>query len=403
VVFFLFVLIAVGVFFLMTPAGTSKQSSPDETDSENVPLEELSSAQEIVSRAKKLESNNEWEAAREAWNHLIEVDPDRPEAYFRRGIAAYRCDDYEQAVGDFEKIIEEQDDPPPEIHLQTAKTYLKLNQPQEGYSHYRTYHEMGEPGPSRTKEIADLARSLERWSEAREYYEALRENSVEENYAIRARLNLAEMALNRDIMDRVESEMEALDELDESDKLDGGQQLHYWYLKAKLHDINGKKEKSDKLYRQIYQRDPSFRDVEDIVEKQIEALDADSLIEKFQRMDKTTFDEFCQRVVEGMEHKVVQSKFEDPEELDILARKQSMSPNVNRVLFSFKRWQETAGELAIKEFEFKLLENRYDKGYFINPAGYNSAAENHARGNQKIKLVSVDEILTYFKQWYKES
>lgn len=396
----LLLLVVVGGGFLVFAMQPDQNGDQQQTETDTPSISEAQTPEDLISLAEQFESNHQWTRASEAWTQLIEMEPNRTDAYFRRGLVSYRTENYQQASRDFEQVINEEEDPPPQIFLHTARALIKLDQRERAFPYYQEYQERDNPDPKVTKEIADLARSLEKWSQARQYYETLTDRANSE-LANESKLSLAQMALQRDFLDRAQEEVDELDDKFENNSLTDRQELHYWYLKAKSLDYKEKSEQADRYYRKIYQRDPSYRDVKEIVEQQISDMDSQSLVQKFQRMDQTSFEDLCRRIVEGMDYEVVQANFLNPEELDIIAREQSMSLRVTRILFAFKQWQETAGELAIKEFEFKLVENRHDNGYFVNPAGYNAAAQNYARGNEKINLLGPEEILAYLHDWYQ--
>lgn len=387
----------VGGLILVLKANSPKNDNPDDNSFGN--LDSLDDSDRIIDLAKEHESNHQWSRAREAWSRLIEQEPDRTEAYFRRGLVAYRLEDYQQAAEDFQRVMEENDDHPAELFLHTARCHLELDEPDRAFSCYQEYYEQGDPSDEVIKEMANLARRLERWSQARQYYEYLKEHA-DEPLATDAELALANIALERDLLDRVDDEMSSLAGKFEENRLNENQELDYWYLKAKRLDRDDQPEKADRFYRKIYQRNPDYRDVKTIVEDQLANLDADSLVRKFQGMDQASFRDLCERIVEGMNYELVESEMNNPEELTIVAREKSMSLRVTRILFDFKQWQEQAGELAIKEFEFKVVEDRFDRGYFVNPAGYKAGAQNYARGNDKLNLMGPSDVIDHLQDWY---
>lgn len=399
-------LILVLVFFLVLVGGgvllfyTGGSASPSETSSTSRPSpEDLSDPNELIQLAEDFESKKQWDRASRTWSRLVEVEPDRTDAYFRRGICFYRTENYDRAIQDFEVVLESDQEAPPPLHLYLGRAYRNLDQYGKALRHFQNYVELGDPGAQTIRTVADMARHLEKWSQASTYYEQLKEHE-NQSTAIDATLALADMAFERNMSERAEPHLEELDQWAEEGELNEDQQLTYNYLKAKELEIREEHEKSDQLIRTIYQEDPDFRDVKDQVQQQISELEPDMLPRKFQRMNKDSFLDFCRRIVEGMDYEYIESEFDNPEELDIVARERTMGLRVTRVLFTFKKWNETVGELPIKEFEFKIVENRHDEGYFASPAGFKAAAENYARGNESLSLIGPDKILSHFKDWY---
>jgi tetratricopeptide (TPR) repeat protein len=399
---FFLILILLVVLILGGLMLTLTASSPVDTDDETrASLEETDEAEEIISLAKEYESNHQWEQAQEAWSRLIDEEPDRTDALFRRGLIYYRQKNFEEAVGDFEHVQAVSEDPPPQLHLYTARSHRQLSNLERAFNAYQEFQNRTEPDVEVIREMADLARELERWSQARQLYKELKDNAPQDS-ARHAQLALAEMALDRDLLDRLRENLAALEDDYEQDNLTEKQELHFWYLKAQFHERQDETEKTERFYRKIYQRDPNFRNVQEIMEKELLDLDSESLVRKLQRMDQEAFVDFCRRIVEGMNYKVVETDWSNPEELDIVAREKAMSLQVTRVLFEFKKWQEQAGKLAIKEFEFRIVEDRYDRGYFVNPGGYKGGAQRYAEGHDKINLMGPSEVIGYLQDWYRE-
>lgn len=395
-IFFLVVVGGAGLIIFGPGSGTS---SPPEPSPAKPSPDELDNPAELIQLAEDHESNKQWNQAIKTWSRLIEVDPDRNDVYFRRGICFYRTENYDRAIQDFEVVLNGEEEPPDALYLYTARAYQNLDQIGKAFQYFETYVETGDPDAAALKTVADLARHLEKWTQASTYYEQLKETG-DDSVAVDATLALADMAFERKMSDRAKPHLEELDELAEQDRLDDDQKLIYQYLKARELETEERYEEADRLIRNIYQQDPGFRDVKERVQDQISELEPGELPRKFQRMDKESFLEFCRRIIEGMDYEFVEAEFETPEELDVIARERSMGLRVTRVLFVFKKWNETVGELPVKEFEFKMIENRHDRGYFVSPAGFQSAAENYARGNDSLNLVGPDKILSHFKDWY---
>jgi tetratricopeptide (TPR) repeat protein len=391
----LVVMIVGGSMLMLTTTGpeTSKEDAATNLRTADQP-------EEIISLAQEHESNRQWDRAHRAWSKLIETEPERTDAYFRRGLVSYRQEDYENAVEDFQRVQAEAEDPPPQLYLYTARAHYQISQFDQAYESYKAFHQRTQPDDEVIQEMADLARELERWSEAREHYNHLIEHGSDDR-SRQARLSLAEIALKRDLLERLEEELAVLQEEYEQSNLSEQQELQYWYLRAQYHERRDEPEKADRYYRLIFQRDPEYRDVQSIMEQEVLNLDPESLVNKLQRMDQEAFEDFCRRIVEGMDYEVVEADWSNPEELSLVAREKAMSLRVTRLLFEFKQWQEQAGELAIKEFEFRIVENRYDKGFFVNPAGYKSGAQRYAQGHEKINLMGASEVIEHLHEWYR--
>lgn len=394
-IFLLLVGLILGGVILKSSANPNESSENDTTRS----LGTAEDTEEIISLAKEFESNRQWNRAREAWSRLLEVEPERNDAYFRRGLVSYRQDRYEEAIEDFGWIHENEDDPPHQLYLYTARAHQNLSNLEQAYQSYKEFFERTEPNTEVRKEMAKLAFELEYWNQARKHYEYLKNNGPKK-LTIDAHLALAEIAFERDLFERLEEEIQPLIN-HEQDQMTDEQKLRFWYLNAHYHEWKDEQEKADRFYRKIYQKNPDFRNVQEVVEEQILNLDSDSLVQKLQRMDQKTFEDFCGRITSGMNYEVIKTQWSNPEELSLITRDQSMALGVSQVLFEFKKWQEQAGELAIKEFEFRIVENRYDQGYFVNPSGYKAGAQNYARGHEKINLMDAPEIIDHLQDWYR--
>lgn len=395
ILFFLLLVMGAAAFIVL--AGESGEESTEAPPSPSP--EDLEDPDELIDLAEKHESNHDWIQARQAWSQLIDRQPERSDAYFRRGICFYRTDDYDQAARDFQAVLEHADDPPPALHLYLARSYNNLERPNEAFEHYEKYVESGDPDLAVLNTAADLARQLEKWSRASTYYETIRTEG-DETQRVDALLALADMAFERKMSDRATSRLEKLQKHFEDGHLTDNQELAFRYLWARHLEHQEKFEEADRIIRTIYHADPGFRDVADRVEEQISELAPDKLPRKFQRMDRESLVDFSRRILEGMGYELIEAQHENPEEFDLLARERTMGLRVNRALFSVKRWQETVGEIPLKEFEYKLVEDRHDEGYFISPAGFKPAAEHYARGSAKLNLIGPDDILSHFKDWY---
>lgn len=395
ILFFLLLVMGAAAFIVL--AGESGEESTEAPPSPSP--EDLEDPDELIDLAEKHESNHDWIQARQAWSQLIDRQPERSDAYFRRGICFYRTDDYDQAARDFQAVLEHADDPPPALHLYLARSYNNLERPNEAFEHYEKYVESGDPDLAVLNTAADLARQLEKWSRASTYYETIRTEG-DETQRVDALLALADMAFERKMSDRATSRLEKLQKHFEDGHLTDNQELAFRYLWARHLEHQEKFEEADRIIRTIYHADPGFRDVADRVEEQISELAPDKLPRKFQRMDRESLVDFSRRILEGMGYELIEAQHENPEEFDLLARERAMGLRVNRALFSVKRWQETVGEIPLKEFEYKLVEDRHDEGYFISPAGFKPAAEHYARGSAKLNLIGPDDILSHFKDWY---
>lgn len=400
---FLFISLILGVvlisiIFMSRPDnGNSPSSSEDDT----VPdLKAIDDPDELIELGEKYESRQEWSNAEQCWSRLIELDPDRSDAYYRLGLVELMRENYQRASESFDHVIQIEDEPSPEIFLHSARASKAIDRNETALYYYTEYLENGSPDPDEIKEIADLARELEKWGQARKHYETLKETGSD-RLAVEATIAMAEMSLQRNLADRLESIMDDLESMFEDGYLSDRQRLDYWYLKAKTLEINEKLEEANRFYRKIYQENADYRDIKKIVESEISNLDSDDVVKKFNHMDEENFEDLCSRIVEGMGYEVIEIKRINPEELDIVAREKAMTLRVKSLLFTFKQWTETAGELAIKEFEFKIVEDRYEQGYFINPAGFNDAAEEYADGNEKMYLIGPGKVLEYLGDWYR--
>jgi restriction endonuclease Mrr len=191
-----------------------------------------------------------------------------------------------------------------------------------------------------------------------------------------------------------------LDEMLKTGRIPSAYRLNFLYLKGKYKEMIDAHVEAVEIYRGIYQEKPDYKDVEKILEQEIGRMDEGDLIQRYLNMNRDEFTRVAEKIVEIMGYKVVSVEAYGPDEVNISSHDDSEMFKINRVLFAFKRWNQSVAEWPLKEFELELLEKRFDKGFFVSPRGFRPSAVDYAE-DTFIELIGSDELLKYLKEALK--
>ncbi len=367
---------------------------------ENEILPSNISREEALQRLEKIYSHaGPLSKAIRVTNELMDINPDEPDYLLKRGKLNYKAERYGEAVQDFQKLQDDFDNPPEKTTLFLARSYYSLGSLTQALSAYRNYIKT-EPGDlDAVLEAASVAEESEDYSEAQSLYERVRAKG-NNSYFTRATLALVRLNIIEGTYQRGQEYLDDLTELRESGELPSQYDLNYLYLKAKFMESQGGHEEALNLFRKIYDRKPDYKDVEEILSNEIEKMDEEDLIERFMRMDRDEFALTAEKITESMGYKVVSSDTFGPEEVNITAQDDSQVFKVDRILLTFKRWDQIIAEWPLKEFELELLEKRFDKGIFVSPKGFKPSAINFSEQGM-VQTVGPDKLLTHLREAFK--
>jgi tetratricopeptide (TPR) repeat protein len=375
--------------------------SPRQIKNEQQQLSDITDRNELIEMAEKYERHEQWEPAINTWDRYLELEPEAHEVRFRRGVSRRKAGQNERAIDDFQTVVEEVEDPPAQVHLYLARAHRDLESETSALAAYRDYLDEHPEDRSVAHEAADLAVSLDKMTAARDIYETMRELDDPELY-VEATLSLIRLDLDESHVERAESHFEELEGPKEDGYFTDQQHWEYLYQRARYHETAGDQSEADELYRKIYRDNPEYRDVTEIVEERIRNMSEDQLIKKMLSMDRDEFVRYCEDIVELMGYEVMSSDSFNPDEVEISAREKANMMKVNRVLFAFKKWDNQAGQMPLKEFELKMLENRYDRGFFVCPGGFNHKAKDYQDDSQDLELVGPERLLNYIREAEKQ-
>ncbi|MFB6356979.1 MAG: restriction endonuclease, partial [bacterium] len=382
------------LFLVILTIGLTVGGGSSPTTSSQVALEEIDDLDKLVSRAESHENNGEWGEAIKAWSRYLELEPESFDVMFRRGHDHYRAGDYEFAIEDLERVLEELDDPPSQIRLYLARCWGQLNRHTQSLSYFRDYIDEHPEDIKTAFEAARYARNQGKFQNAREIYRTIRDHSEHgDNQYLKCMLELTETAIDEGNAETASKYIDELKEFRQTGEFTNTQELQYLYAMARLQELKGNQPDADRLYRKIYERNPEFRNVTEIVEDQIAEMSQSELIKKFLKMNRDDLAELCEEIVKNMGYEPLKSIANNPEEIDVHARERAQMLKVNRILIAFKQWKETLGEMPVKEFELKMMEDRFDQGYLVCPGGFNHQAQEYADDSPDLNLMGPEQLL----------
>lgn len=360
------------------------------------------SREKALNKLEKIYSNvGPLNKALETIEELIDLNPDESEYYLEKGRLNYKNERYGKAVENFQALLDEFDDPPQKASLFLARSYYSLGSLTQSISAYRDYIEVAPGDLDALLEAGGVAEEGEDYSEAQSFYERARTKG-DNVYFTRATLALARLNVVNGTYKKAEEYLNELEELRETGELPKQFDLNYLYLKAKFTEANGNRAEALDLFRNIYDKDPEFKDVEEILANEIEKMDEEDLLERFMNMDRDEFALMAEKITESMGYRVVGSDTFGPEEINITAQDDSQVFKMDRILLTFKRWDQIVAEWPLKEFELELLEKRFDKGIFVAPQGFKPSAINFAEQGT-VETVGPDELLTHLREAFKHN
>lgn len=372
----------------------SRGSTSVEDDMGVDSIEDLDSAERVLDIAENFEQEHSYRKAIKTWSHYQNLEPEDPAGYFRRGINWQKIDEHERALHDLSKVESMESDPPPMVWFHKARSQAALDREDDALSSYISYLEKKPENLSAWKKVAAWATKRGYYSRARNLWDHIRDRA-ESPLRERAILHLAEIDLERNQSERA---AKTLDKLDEQ-ALDEGDAKLLMYLRGRMMERKGKESAALKHYRDLYDRDSGFRDVGKRLEDHRAELDGDALIERYKKLPRERFAEFCQDLVREMGYEVMDVELKNDEEVSVECRESGGMNimNVDRCLVAFKRWDNEAGQMAVKDFEMNLVEERFDQGYFVNPGGFKTQAKQLAEGNPDLTLTGPEELAEKLK------
>ncbi|MFB6356307.1 MAG: tetratricopeptide repeat protein [bacterium] len=357
--------------------------------------------QDALSRlAQVYESSGKKEDAIDAWSRYLMEDPESMEGYFRRGKLYFDQNEYERAQADFEQVLEEFEEPPDQAELYLARTKARLEEPDEAIKTYERYLGLQEEDLEAAVEMAQLCVEEEQYDRAIDWYDHVREKASQELY-LETTYRLIDVALEQEQYELVDEYMEEIEQMKEEGEFLESFYCHDKYARARYLRGQGNEEDAMELFIEVYQMNPNFRNVADIVDEQIGEMDQEELINAFMSQDRAGFTELSETIVEMMGYEVLRSESFGPDEVNVSAQEQADSSKVNRILFSFKRWDNKIGEWPIKEFELEILENHYDRGIFVAPYGFKTSAKEYAE-QAPIRLIGPETLIQYVREAQKQ-
>ncbi|MFB6344145.1 MAG: restriction endonuclease [bacterium] len=238
-------------------------------------------------------------------------------------------------------------------------------------------------------EAARYASRQERIGEARKWFEHVGNNasSPERDTAL---LLLSELLIDSE---EPESARKTLESVDEHELTSYQKRLHL-FVKARINEELGNSELAHELYLSLYDRDSSFRNVEQKVQEHQATISSDNILHEFRILDRANFAECCRNIVRMMDYEPIETDSLNDEEVNITARDDSSNfLKADKHLFAFKQWDSYVGILALKEFEMQILEGRYDRGVFVVSRGYKPSAIDYAEKSPKMELIGPEELI----------
>ena len=369
--------------------------------SESPALSSIEDPNRLIKIAERHENRERWTQAAETWSRYLELEPEVEDARYRRGIAYLKEGNPSATIRDLESVQEQTETPPDRLLLHLGRAYHQQNQPLEALGCLEKYLEHHPGDLAVCRETAQLARTLDKPSRARAVYERIcREESP--FLQVEGSLSLAEIDLDDNTPERAKSYLDEVEQQFNKGNLTDEQHKEYLYQQARYREALGKQAEADQLFRTLYGQDPDYRNVRKIVEEKIHNMSEDRLIQNMVRLDRDEFLKHSERIVRNMGYEVIQSDSLNPEEIEITAIEKEKKLKVNRMLFSFKKWTNQIGEFPLKEFEMKLLENRYDRGFFVCPGGFNQKSIEYAKSSRALDLLGPSQLLDYLREVEKE-
>ncbi|GEM_PF-7083092 len=355
---------------------------------------------EALRRLKNLyDKANDLTRAIEVTDRLLDIEPDNPDHYLDRGRFFYRANRFERAVEDFQTLRDKFDRPPTKTSLYLARSYYRLDSLSRALDAYRDYMEAAPRDLDAILEAGRVAEEKDDYSVARSFYSVVRDKG-DSVYFARAILSMIRIDLNGD---RIQEAKELLDELDEyyrAGELPKKYELNFLYCKALWLEKEGRHAEALDIYKTIYDKNPDFKNVEKILEQEIKRMDEEDFLEQLMAMDREDFARMAEEITRSLGYKVINSDSFGSDEVNVVAHDETEMFKMDRILVTFKRWDQIVAEWPLKEFEIEMLEKRFDKGIFVSLRGFRPSAEAYAeQGN--IELIGPDKLIPHLREAFK--
>lgn len=350
----------------------------------------------LVRLGQIYEKNNKHRQAIDTWSRYLEQYPDSMEAHFRRGRLFYAENKVDRALRDFQAIEENFEERPETLSLYLGRCFNRIDQHEDAFEYYNDYIQENPEDTQALLELSDVARKIGEHARARAVLSEVKEQGDLEETG-QALIRLTEIALENEDLDEAKKHLEDLAIQKDEKGLPETLDLHRKYLKAKIHEEEEEPEEALNLYRSIYMKRPEFKDVEDIIENKIDQIDPQELLQNFLSMGRDEFVKTSEEIVRLMGFTIVNTDAFGPDEVNITARDEADGPKIQRILFTFKRWDNTVAEWPLREFELQIIEQRFERGIFVAPRGFQRSAEEYVE-RSPIRLVGPETLLQYLKE-----
>ncbi|MFB6346222.1 MAG: tetratricopeptide repeat protein [bacterium] len=354
----------------------------------------------LVRLGQIYEKARNYPRAIDTWSRYLEQYPDSMEAHFRRGRLYYAENKVDRALNDFLSIEDNFDERPDLLALYLGRCYRRIDQYEDAFDYYEDYLQNNPDDYQALLELSDVAQEIGKGDRARSALNQVKDHGDTEQSA-EALVRLIRISLEESGLEEADDFISQLKDLNDKKGLTETLNLHRKYLEAKLHEERDNPEEALDLYRSIYMQRPEFKDVEDIIEDKIEQIDPQELLQNFLSMGRDEFVKTSEEIVKIMGFTIVDTDAFGPDEVNITARDDSSGPKISRVLFTFKRWDNTVAEWPLREFELQLLEQRFDRGIFVAPRGFQRSAEEYVE-QSPIRLIGPDTLLQYLREVEKK-
>lgn len=354
----------------------------------------------LVRLAQIYEKGEFIDEAIDTWSRYLEQNPDSMEAHFRRGRLFFREREIDRALQDFRSIEENFEDNPDLLSLYLGRCLFRKERFEDAYEYYQEYLRTAPENVEAEMEMASLARKLGQSEEARSLFESITEKGTLKQEA-EALVSLTAMTREEGALNEAKKYLDRVENLKENRGLPEALDLHRRYQRAKLLEADERDDEALDEYRSIYEKRKNFLDVEAIIDERVEQLDPGDLLDNYMNVDRSTFVRMAEEIVKLMNFEVISADSFGPDEVNVTAREEANDPSVNRILFTFKRWENNVGEWPLREFELQILEKKFDRGIFVAPGGFQYSAKQYVE-KSPIRLIGPDTLLQYLKEVEKK-
>ncbi len=361
-------------------------------------LNQIQDKENLIRLARRYQNNGKNHKAIKAWDNYLELAPDSMAALAQRGKLYFQEREYEAALEDLEKAVEVADESYPEVYLYLARIYRNRGNVEEALRYYSQYMEVAPENISVVFEVADTARKGRQHEEAIRMYELAREEGIKSLY-IEATLKLVELCFTLEKKEKLADYLKDLYELDRKNELSKSASLTARYFHARLLEKEGRSEEAMEKFRQIYLEQPDFKDISSIIQSYIEESEGEMILERILNCSTDKFQEIAKKIVNNMGFKIKRIKNSNEEEIFFVALEESGLWSTERALFGFKQWDFKVGEWPVKEFELKVIDEHYNRGYLVVPGGYSRSALEFVRKSNQVEVIAPGQIIQVIKSF----